>query len=129
MAGIYNISRNIIKGFLQSAKICPSSQRFVTSCCQLHQKETTSAKSYPNKIIRASPETSKRYLESDAYKETYGDKLVWELYRRNFKGQYPPPTRKKCIRAEYIATGNPCPICRDEFLVLHHTVITYCFQH
>ncbi|CAI9728888.1 ribosomal S18b, mitochondrial-like [Octopus vulgaris] len=121
MAGIYNISRNIIKGFLQSAKICPSSQRFVTSCCQLHQKETTSAKSYPNKIIRASPETSKRYLESDAYKETYGDKLVWELYRRNFKGQYPPPTRKKCIRAEYIATGNPCPICRDEFLVLHHT--------
>ncbi|XP_013774554.1 uncharacterized protein LOC106459478 [Limulus polyphemus] len=68
------------------------------------------------------PETSKRYLKSKAYAETYGSEPVWTRYRRNFKGQYPPrKTRKTCIRSGKISTGNPCPICRDEYLVLHHT--------
>lgn len=66
-------------------------------------------------------ETSIRYLKSAAYKETYGDQFVWEQYRRNHKGLFPPrKTRKTCIRKDTITTGNPCPICRDEYLVLDH---------
>ncbi|XP_059470382.1 small ribosomal subunit protein mS40 [Neocloeon triangulifer] len=66
-------------------------------------------------------ETSIEYLESEAYQITYGANPVWKEYRRNFKGHYPPPkTRKTCIRQEEISTGNPCPICRDEYLVLDY---------
>lgn len=66
-------------------------------------------------------ETSIRYLKSAAYKTTYGDQPVWVQYRRNHKGQYPPSkTRKTCIRGGKISTGSPCPICRDEYLVLDH---------
>lgn len=66
-------------------------------------------------------ETSMRYLKSAAYKTTYGDLPVWVPYRRNHKGQYPKlKTRKTCIRAGKISTGSPCPICRDEYLVLDH---------
>ncbi|GAB1866023.1 Small ribosomal subunit protein mS40 [Camponotus japonicus] len=66
-------------------------------------------------------ETSIKYMSSDAYKQTYGDHLVWKLYKRNHKGQIPPKkTRRTCIRHGVISTGNPCPICRDEYLVLDH---------
>lgn len=65
-------------------------------------------------------ETSIRYLQSAAYKQTYSGKPVWVLYRRNHKGGIPPrKTRRTCIRGDQVATGNPCPICRDEYLVLH----------
>jgi len=68
-----------------------------------------------------SVETSMEYLKSDAYKQTYGDTPVWVQYRRNFKGQFAPKkTRKTCIRHGMISTGNPCPICRDEYLVLDY---------
>lgn len=69
-----------------------------------------------------SPETSIRYLKSASYKTVYGDEPVWVKYRRNFKGQWiPRKTRKACIRGGVIVTGNPCPICRDEYLILHYT--------
>ena len=46
---------------------------------------------------------------------------VWELYRRNFhKGRLNAPTRKTCIRQDKISTGNPCPICRDEYLLVDY---------
>lgn len=65
-------------------------------------------------------EASVRYLKSAAYKQTYGTDPVWVPYRRNFKGSIPPKkTRKTCIRSGKISTGNPCPICRDEYLVVH----------
>lgn len=64
-------------------------------------------------------ETSIRYLKSEAYKTTYGEEPVWTQYRRNHKGALPPrKTRRTCIRQNVISTGNPCPICRDEYLVL-----------
>lgn len=64
-------------------------------------------------------ETSLKYLKSNAYKLTYGEEPVWVKYRRNHKGALPPrKTRKTCIRKGVISTGNPCPICRDEYLVL-----------
>jgi hypothetical protein len=66
-------------------------------------------------------ETSIRYLKSEAYSITYGAEPVWVPYRRNFKGQFPPlKTRKTCIRGGKISTGSPCPICRDEYLILDH---------
>jgi len=40
---------------------------------------------------------------------------------RNHKGMFAPrKTRKTCIRQGKISTGNPCPICRDEYLVLDY---------
>uniref|UniRef100_A0A182JR63 Small ribosomal subunit protein mS40 n=1 Tax=Anopheles christyi TaxID=43041 RepID=A0A182JR63_9DIPT len=69
-------------------------------------------------------ETSIRYLASEAYRQTYQEDPVWKQYRRNHKGPYPPKlTRKTCIRKGRISTGNPCPICRDEYLVLDHNNI------
>lgn len=66
-------------------------------------------------------EQSLRYLASVAYQQTYGEKLVWEQYRRNHKGGLPPKrTRRTCVRKGMISTGNPCPICRDEYLLLDH---------
>ncbi|XP_034951049.1 28S ribosomal protein S18b, mitochondrial [Chelonus insularis] len=67
-------------------------------------------------------ETSIRYLASSAYKQTYGDEPVWKPYRRNHKGQLPPKkTRQSCVRKGFIVYGSPCPICRDEYLVLDYT--------
>ncbi|XP_008547155.1 28S ribosomal protein S18b, mitochondrial [Microplitis demolitor] len=67
------------------------------------------------------PETSIRYLASDAYKTTYGTEPVWKPYRRNHKGGFAPrKTRKTCIRGGIVSTSSPCPICRDEYLVFDH---------
>ncbi|RUS71663.1 hypothetical protein EGW08_020569 [Elysia chlorotica] len=62
--------------------------------------------------------TSIRYLDSQAFQDGYGDKPVWFHYRRNFKGQIPPKTRKSCVRKGELTTASPCPVCRDEYLVL-----------
>lgn len=65
-------------------------------------------------------ETSIKYLKSLAYQQTYGSDPVWKPYRRNHKGSIPPrKTRKTCVRGGVISTGNPCPICRDEYLILN----------
>ncbi|KAG0729143.1 28S ribosomal protein S18b, mitochondrial [Chionoecetes opilio] len=70
-------------------------------------------------------ETSLKYMQSQAYQTTYGDDPVWKKYRRNFKGAFAPrETRKTCIRSGVISTGNPCPACRDEYLVLDPVNVT-----
>lgn len=66
-------------------------------------------------------EQSIEYIKSPAFRSTYGDKKIWELYRRVHKGQLPKSrTRVSCIKQKVIATGSPCPVCRDEFLVLDY---------
>ena len=89
------------------------------------------------------------YMESPAYKETYGDDKVWERYRRNFaKGRTYRRTRRSCIEVcplichlsllsryevsvhdsaifrclqdGFLTTSNPCPICRDEYFVVDY---------
>merc|ERR1712168_1751058 len=65
-------------------------------------------------------ETSMKYMESVAFKKAYGDEPLWVKYRRNHKRQFAPKTRETCIRQGRITTGNPCPICRDEYLVLDY---------
>ncbi|KAM9326491.1 small ribosomal subunit protein mS40 [Gastrophryne carolinensis] len=58
------------------------------------------------------------YLKSAEYLERYGENLVWANYRRNHKGAIPPQkTRKMCIRGGKVC-GNPCPICRDQKLIV-----------
>ncbi|XP_075211415.1 mitochondrial ribosomal protein S18B isoform X2 [Lycorma delicatula] len=108
-----------------SLPVLPNRSITLASSQLLCSKEATTDD--PNKIRDASKdrtqvipvETSIRYLESSAYKTTYGNDPVWKHYRRNFKGQLPPrKTRKTCIRGGVISTGSPCPVCRDEYLVL-----------
>ncbi|XP_071156459.1 small ribosomal subunit protein mS40-like isoform X2 [Mytilus edulis] len=70
--------------------------------------------------IQESWDTSIRYLESDSYKKTYGDDVVWKHYRRNFKGNMAPETREKCIRQGKIGLASPCPLCRDEYLTVDY---------
>ncbi|XP_071946878.1 small ribosomal subunit protein mS40-like [Antedon mediterranea] len=69
-------------------------------------------------------ETAIEYIGSEEYLEKYGNKPVFSNYRRNFKGGVPPnKTRKMCIRGKgdtYRVAGNPCPLCRDDRLLLHH---------
>ncbi|XP_035779504.1 28S ribosomal protein S18b, mitochondrial-like [Anopheles albimanus] len=88
-------------------------------------KQSGAPEDDPKDRTRVIPvETSVRYLASEAYRQTYQDDPVWKHYRRNHKGAYPPKkTRKTCIRKGRISTGNPCPICRDEYLVLDHNNI------
>ncbi|XP_029369427.1 small ribosomal subunit protein mS40 isoform X2 [Echeneis naucrates] len=60
------------------------------------------------------------YLESEEYINKYGASTVWAGYRRNHKGGIPPQrTRKTCTRGDKIC-GNPCPICRDPNIIIHH---------
>lgn len=66
-------------------------------------------------------QTSIEYFKSEAFSKAYGNKLIWEWYIRNFLGRYPKSyTRKECIIGELYATGNPCPICRDPYLVVNY---------
>ncbi|CAH1271457.1 MRPS18B [Branchiostoma lanceolatum] len=66
-------------------------------------------------------EESVSYLRSSEFAERYRGKEVWWDYVRNHKGSVPPQkTRKTCIRARRISTGNPCPICRDQNLVVDY---------
>lgn len=75
-----------------------------------------------DRSAKISVATSIKYLKSDAYKTTYGNDPVWKTYVRNIRGHLPPKkNRVTCIRSKKITTASPCPICRDEYLVLHHT--------
>ncbi|XP_055343789.1 uncharacterized protein LOC129591930 [Paramacrobiotus metropolitanus] len=66
-------------------------------------------------------QTSAEYLKSQAYFNTYGQQPVWKPYRRPHKGGIPPSkTRRMCVKEGKIAIGSPCPICRDEYLVLDY---------
>merc|ERR1719414_174403 len=66
--------------------------------------------------------TSQAYLKSEAYAKTYEGLPVWHssLYRRNYRGSYNPiMTRPDCVIDGYLCS-NPCPICRDDHLLVHH---------
>ncbi|CAL4184377.1 unnamed protein product, partial [Meganyctiphanes norvegica] len=110
----------IVYKFFQEISLC----RISTSGIQHSQSEVEheNLEDDPKDRSKVIPiEISMKYLESEAYETTYGDDPVWTKYRRNFKGQFPPTkTRQKCIRKDRISTGNPCPICRDEYLVVEY---------
>lgn len=62
------------------------------------------------------------FTNKTAFKETYQDYKIWQLFRRNFKGQFSPAKpRINCIEDGFIKSSNPCVICRDRYLVLDYT--------
>ena len=59
-----------------------------------------------------------------AFKRTYQNYKIWQLFRRNFKGSFSSPKpRIQCVVDGFIKTSNPCVICRDEYLVIDYRVI------
>ncbi|XP_013400154.1 uncharacterized protein LOC106166218 [Lingula anatina] len=70
---------------------------------------------------KAPVEESIAYMQSEVFKERYGDYPVYFYYRRNHKGNTPPRvTRRTCIKGNFVTAGNPCPICRDRFLTVDY---------
>ncbi|KAL8562424.1 hypothetical protein ACOMHN_066138 [Nucella lapillus] len=108
-----------VLGWKQAAVRGLTTSTALRQCSAADQAETEEKPSRPKRLV-VDPETSIRYMESNAYSEAYGDKPVWFHYRRNFKGQFAPETRKTCIRKGKVSTGSPCPVCRDEYLVLDY---------
>merc|ERR1711997_511988 len=110
---VLNINRQFLKQNLAMVSFTKS-----ISSSSMRLKDTGDPKDRTREIPL---EKSMLYLESDAYLQTYGKKRIWELYRRNYnKGRLHAKSRITCIRNEYITTGNPCPICRDEYLVVDY---------
>lgn len=110
------LARNIFRTNL-SNKVVPT--RLICSSSVQYKQDEVPPEKRRNREIPV--ETSIRYLKSSAYEQTYKGYPVWKFYRRNFRGPYPPRhTRKTCIRGGVISTGNPCPICRDEYLILDY---------
>jgi len=71
-------------------------------------------------VKEVSVEESIQYMNSEGYKLTYGSKPVWIPFRRAHKGAIPKKlTRPYCIEDGVIIRGSPCPICRDDYLVVH----------
>lgn len=97
------------------------------SVCYVPSRFYNKADSLQDKEAALAAETLSRYkdhpweyLDSEEYTDRYGSSPVWTGYRRNHKGGIPPQkTRKTCIRGEKIC-GNPCPICRDPNIIIHH---------
>ncbi|XP_029022080.1 28S ribosomal protein S18b, mitochondrial [Betta splendens] len=106
----------------QRLRVCPS--LFVTLCqrrslCQAASLQDGDA-TQDTDVLSRYKDRPWVYLESQEYVERYGTDPVWVGYRRNHKGGIPPQkTRKTCIRGDKIC-GNPCPICRDQNIVIHH---------
>ncbi|XP_077446190.1 small ribosomal subunit protein mS40 [Stigmatopora argus] len=103
-------------------RLCPALQQFALPSHSFCQAVTLQ----DNSTIQAAEALSRykdkpwEYLESEEYIERYGANPVWVGYRRNHKGGIPPQkTRKTCIRGDKIC-GNPCPICRDSNIMIHH---------
>ncbi|XP_015792910.1 28S ribosomal protein S18b, mitochondrial [Tetranychus urticae] len=87
-------------------------------------------KAKPRKIpekdrrVPVSWEVSAKYMLSKTFADTYGEYKIWQMYRRNFRGpmdKVPIHTRESCIGEDgYIQNNNPCPVCRDKYLVLDY---------
>ncbi|XP_042290451.1 28S ribosomal protein S18b, mitochondrial [Thunnus maccoyii] len=104
------------------ARTCPDLSAFAPprhSLCQAVSLQDEDAARAAEPLIRYK-DRPWDYLESEEYIERYGTNPVWAGYRRNHKGGIPPQkTRKTCIRGDKIC-GNPCPICRDPNVIVHH---------
>jgi len=64
------------------------------------------------------------YLKSQTYYSIYGDLPVWVNYRRNTRGCHPDrpakPSPSCFTQKNRYALNNPCPLCRDEYLVVDY---------
>ncbi|XP_029299090.1 small ribosomal subunit protein mS40 [Cottoperca gobio] len=112
--------------FLQRLPVrsCPGLSPFVppshSFCKAASLKNDDDAAAEANEAQARYKERPWDYLESEEYIDRYNTKPVWAGYRRNHKGSIPPQeTRKTCIRAGNLC-GNPCPVCRDPNVIIHH---------
>ncbi|XP_035683484.1 28S ribosomal protein S18b, mitochondrial-like [Branchiostoma floridae] len=104
--------------YLQQAR---SLSRTSVVMCDAEEENVEEGASKESELPVVTWEESVRYLQSSEFAERYNGREVWWDYVRNHKGSVPPQkTRKTCIRARRIATGNPCPICRDQNLVVDY---------
>ncbi|KAL3871561.1 hypothetical protein ACJMK2_039552 [Sinanodonta woodiana] len=111
---------NSVKDWTQRCLIQHSAVCFKAEPSSDTEKEAKREDSRKDEVPLIDPLTSIEYMDSNAYKQSYSDKPVWFHYRRNYKGWILPETRKTCIRARKMTTGSPCPICRDEYLVVDY---------
>ena len=76
-------------------------------------------------------ETPIDYINSDDYKDKYEGKETWINYVRNHKCGIPPQkTRKTCMNKDgTITTGSPCPLCRDERLLITYNNLPLLIQY
>ncbi|XP_074543470.1 small ribosomal subunit protein mS40 [Halichoeres trimaculatus] len=96
--------------------VCHRLCRFYNKASVLQDEEAAQAV----EILSRYKDRPWEYLQSEEYTNRYGSSPVWTGYRRNHKGGIPPQkTRKTCIRGDKIC-GNPCPICRDPNIIIHH---------
>lgn len=126
LSNTFNLLRqtNINKS-LELASVVYINRGFSLSSIKFCEEEKSKPRKYdkPNRdrSKKTPVETSVKYLKSDAYHTTYGENPVWFGYRRVHKGGIPPKlTRESCIRFNVVTVASPCPICRDEYLVLDH---------
>lgn len=59
------------------------------------------------------------YMNSEAYHNIYKGRPIWEMWKRNLRGQIKlqPPARLFCIdRNGRFNVNHACPVCRDEYL-------------
>lgn len=71
--------------------------------------------------IKVDYKDSIEYMKSEAFAKNYQGFLIWQAYRRNHKLWKPAKNaRPDCVNQDgFISTSYPCPICRDEYLVVH----------
>ena len=107
---------------LQSTQILEGLGQNITG--SLRRPKAVDNKKEKDRRVPISLDVSLRYMESNAYKEVYGTHHVWQLFRRNFGNQFFKPTkssRESCVGDDgFIIRGWPCPICRDEYLVIDY---------
>ncbi|XP_057683906.1 28S ribosomal protein S18b, mitochondrial [Corythoichthys intestinalis] len=123
---VFRVSPSILYPLRQcqgvSLRLCPALRPLALpsqSFCQAVTLQDDSATQAAEALSRYK-DRPWEYLESEEYIERYGANPVWLGYRRNHKGGIPPQkTRKTCIRGDKIC-GNPCPICRDSNIIIHH---------
>jgi len=61
------------------------------------------------------------YFQQSDYDKRYLGKLVWKDYVRNKKGAIQKQkTRWHCFKDGKMNTGSPCPLCRDDRLLLSY---------
>merc|ERR1719427_2455344 len=61
------------------------------------------------------------YFTSFEFEDRYKGNLLWWDYFRPHKGRIQKQrTRKSCIRHGKISTASPCPLCRDENLLISY---------
>lgn len=94
---------------------------YLTQINSVSKKTNVYRMNYDRRIQFVDYKDSIQYMKSEAYKRTYENELIWKLYRRNHKSLLPSKnTRHSCINEDgFVATSYPCPICRDEYLVIH----------